>query len=127
VRRYWIHKGLSILVAVLGVIGVVIMIQILCQALLGQAHPIANWSMGIVERLWMPVGRWFKRAPAWAWIAVIMIVNIPTAILLTWALDVTVNGMKRKTWAGWIVAFWIVATAVAYMGIRWARAGGGFT
>ncbi len=125
-RIRWIRKGLSITTAVLGVLGVVVLLQILSQAFLGQAHPIANWTVGLLDKLMTPVGRWFKRAPDWAWVSVIMIVNVPAAILLTWALDVAVNGMKRKTWFGWIVAFWVIATAVAYVGMKWARQGGGF-
>ncbi|MBM3889982.1 MAG: hypothetical protein FJ388_12775 [Verrucomicrobia bacterium] len=125
-RKHWIRKASSVAATVLGVIGVVILLQVLCQALLGQSHPIANWTMGFLDKLLTPMGRWFKRAPNWAWISVIMIVNIPAAILLTWALDVAVNGMRRRTWIGWIVAFWIIATVFAYMGMKWARQGGGF-
>ena len=111
-RKRWIRKGLSILAVVLGVIGVVILLQILSQAFFGQAHPIANWTLGLLDRLLTPVGRWFKRAPEWAWISVIMVVNIPAAILLTWALDVAVNGMKRRTWIGWIVALPIILNLI---------------
>ncbi|MCX7826183.1 MAG: hypothetical protein N2689_11585 [Verrucomicrobiae bacterium] len=121
-----IRNTLSILASLLGVVGVVILLQILSQAFFGQAHPVANWAVGWLDKLMTPVGRWFKRAPDWAWTSVVMIVNIPAAILLTWALDVAVNGMKRKTWFGWIVAFWVIATVVACVGIRWARQGGGF-
>lgn len=112
--------------AVAGVFAVVVFIELALQSLLGQSHPIASWAVQQFSWLFRPIGDWFVHAPAWAWVSMILVLNVPAAILLTWALHVAGLGLKQKYWLVWLVLFWGVLVTMQYAVIGWARSGGGF-
>ncbi|MCX6901759.1 MAG: hypothetical protein NT105_24020 [Verrucomicrobia bacterium] len=120
------HQLLRVAGAVLGAIGAVILLEVVVSALGSGSHPIANWAVNKLDKVFRPVGRWFVGAPDWAWIAVIMVLGFPAAILLTWALDEAGIGIKRQYKPRWVVGIWIIAVTLACASIRWARSSHGF-
>ena len=120
-RQAWRVAG-----AVLGVVGVVVFLEIVVQAFGGGSHPVANWTIVQLGKIFRPVGRWFITAPDWAWISVIMVLCVPTTLLFTWALDVAGIGIKPAHKPRWAACIWIFVVTFACAGIHWARMGGAF-
>lgn len=112
--------------ALLGAIGALILLEVVVSALGSGSHPIANWAVEQLGKVFQPVGRWFVGAPDWAWISVIMVLGFPAAFLLTWALDEAGIGIKRQYKPRWMAGIWIIVVMVICAGIRWARSGHGF-
>jgi hypothetical protein len=104
----------------------VVFLEVVLQAFGGQSHPIASWAIGKFEHIFTPVGVWFTHAQPWAGVAMIMVLSVPGAIMMTWALNVAGMGLKPRYWAVWLVLFWIALVSVLYVFIDWARNGGGF-
>ncbi len=112
--------------AVLGAIGALVLLEVVVSALGSGSHPIANWTINQLGRVFRPAGRWFVNAPDWAWISVIMILGFPAAFLLTWALDEAGIHIKRQYKPRWVAGIWIIVVVFACTSIRWARSGHGF-
>jgi len=117
---------LRVVGAVLGAIFALILLEVVVSALGSGSHPIANWAVDKLGKVFRPVGRWFVGAPDWAWISVIMILGFPAAFLLTWALDEAGIGIKRQYKPRWVAGIWIIVVAFVCASVRWARSGHGF-
>ncbi len=120
------RKLLRAVPVVLGVLGGAILVQIVIMALGGHAHPSTLWGLRSFERLFSPIGAWLKQAPEWAWISIVLVVNVPAAMLLTWALRVGGMEIRHRHRAYWCAAFWFVLVSLQYVVIDWSRKGAGF-
>ena len=107
-RRHWVKPFLNRAVIVLGVLAAVILIEIALQGFGGQAHPVAGWAVAKLERIFSPIGQWFVAAADWAWISFVMVINIPAAMLLTWALHVGGLGIRPKYRPYWFAICWVI-------------------
>jgi hypothetical protein len=112
--------------ALLGAIFALILLEVVVSALGGGSHRIADWAVGLLGKIFQPVGKWFVGAPDWAWVSVVVVLGFPAAWVLTWALDEAGLGIKRQYKIRWIAAIWILVVATVCACIQWARAGHGF-
>ncbi len=120
-RRRWIRPFLSGVLPVLGVVAVVILIMIVVQGFGGQVHPIAGWALNKLDKIFTPIGQWFMKAPDWAWICLVLVINIPAAIILTWALHVSGLGIPHNHRPYWVGFFWIILVCIQLAVVYWVR------
>ena len=124
-RRRWAKPLLKSTLTVLAVLAVIVLIEIILKGFGGQAHPVAGWAVSKLERVFTPLGQWFVQAPDWAWISIVVIINIPSAIILTWALNVGGLGIKPRHWPCWFALWWVVLVCGQLYIVHWARQGPG--
>lgn len=120
-RRRWIRPLLNRALLLLGVLAVVILIMIAVQGFGGQSNPVADWAVRKMERLFTPIGRWFVQTSDWAWLSFVCVINLPAAILLTWALHVGGLGIRPRYRRYWVALWWVVLVAGQALIIYWAR------
>jgi hypothetical protein len=120
-QGHWVKLFLNRTLGVLGIVAAVILIEIILQGFSGQSHPVAGWAVGKLERMFSPIGRWFVETADWAWISFVLIINIPAAILLTWALHVGGVGIRSKHRPYWLALCWVILVCVQLLVFYWAR------
>jgi hypothetical protein len=120
-RKHRIKPLLSRALLVLGVVAAIIMIQVVLQGLGGKSHPVGDWAVQKLEKIFTPISRWFVETSDWAWISFVCVVNIPAAMLLTWALHVGGLGIRPKYRPYWFALWWVVLVAGQMLVIYWAR------
>ena len=111
--------------ALLAILAGVVLVQLSFQVAQGRPQPMAQWGIGGLERIVSPLSQWFIHAPRWAWISMVIVINLPGAILLTWALHVAGMGIKERHRPYWVIFFWIMFATIQGLAIRWVRGGGG--
>ncbi|MBI5395754.1 MAG: hypothetical protein HZA91_10695 [Verrucomicrobia bacterium] len=120
-RKKWAKPFLRGMVTVLGLLAGIVMLEIMVQGFGGHAHPVASWGVTKLGKIFTPIGQWFVEAPDWAWISLIAIINIPTGILMTWALDVGGLGFRPKQRPYWFALCWVILVCGQLLTIYWAR------
>ena len=120
-RRRSVKPFLNGVLTVLGVLASIVLIEIILQGFGGQAHPIAGWAVTRLDKIFTPIGQWFVQAPEWAWISFVLAINVPAAILLTWALHVGGLGISEKYRPYWFGFCWVILVCSQLAIIYWAR------
>ena len=112
--------------ALLGAAFALILLEVVVSALGSGSHPIATWAISRMDKVFRPAGRWFSSAPDWAWISIVMVLGLPAACVLTWALDEAGLGIRREHKPRWVAGIWIIVVILTCASIRWARVASGF-